>query len=109
MSSGQSSQECCLAQTLRKDPFRDSGPPSGHTLFLFQKALRTHKSNNLPALPPLFVTSIWMGMHAVEDVVVHQAPLGQNPGPEERGGGWDLNKISGLDDNTPHVVFSFDK
>ncbi|KAM7385097.1 hypothetical protein PAMP_001194 [Pampus punctatissimus] len=108
--SGQRSQECCLAQTLRKDHFRDSGSASGHTLFLFQKALCTHKSNKLPVLPPLFVTSIWMGMHAVEDVVVHQAPSAQYPGPEERGGGWDSNEISGLDDNTPHAAsFSFDK
>lgn len=107
MSSGQFSQECCLAQTLRKDPLRDPGPPSGHTLFLFQRTLRTHKSNALPALPPLFVTSIWMGRRVVEDVVVHQALPGQNPGPGERGGGWDTNKISGWGDNTPHAVFFF--
>lgn len=73
-----------MAQTVRKEPFRDAGPPSGHTLFLFQRALRTHKSNTLPVLPPLFVTSIWMASHVVEDVVVHQAPPGQNPRPGER-------------------------
>lgn len=85
MSSGQSSQEYCLAQKFRKDPFRDPGPPSGHTLFLFQRALRTHKSDTLLALPRLFVTYIWMGRRLIEDVVVHKAPLAQNPGTGE---GW---------------------
>lgn len=43
----------------------------------------------------------------MEDVVVHRALPGQNPGPGERGGGWDTNKVSGRNDNTPHVVVFF--
>lgn len=43
----------------------------------------------------------------MEDVVVHRALPGQNPGPGERGGGWDTNKVSGRNDNTPHVVIFF--
>lgn len=82
--SDHSNPECCLAPTLRKDLFRDSGLPSGHTLFLFQRALCTHKSNTPPPLT-MHVTSIQMGRPVLEDVVSHQAPLGQNP--KSRGAG----------------------
>lgn len=95
-----SDQECCLAQPLRKDSLRDPGPPSGHTRFLFQQASCTRKSIALLALLALFVTSIWMGRRVVEDVVALRALPGQNPGPGERGGGWDTNKGSGWDDKS---------
>ncbi|KAI9533779.1 hypothetical protein NQZ68_019861 [Dissostichus eleginoides] len=90
-SPGQSSQECCLALTLRKDPFRDPGPPSGHTLFLFQRSQRTHKSKT-PNAPPIICDIYLDGQALVEDVVVHQPPPGTIiPGHGEKGGGWDTN------------------
>lgn len=68
--------------------------------------LSTHKSNT-PCAPPI-ICDIYL------DGQAHcrgcgRSP-GQNPGPGERGGGWDTNKISGRDDITPCAVFfSFDK
>lgn len=44
-----------------------------------------------------------MGRRVVEDVVALRALPGQNPGPGERGGGWDANRVSGWDDKSQTV------